>query len=236
MPADSPLSLTPTPRRKLTESVAEQLLEEIHRRGLEHGTRMPSERELMKALGVGRSTVREALNGLAMLGVIEIRHGQGAFIVSPPAAESHDLTTALARGVTRDLLEARRPVEIEVARLASQRRTDADLLEIEAILTDHEREIAAGKPGERFAAGFHLALAEAAHNEVLRGFVAGYSKLLEERGPNLEALPGYCDWELADHRRLFDAVAAGDADGAAAAMTGHLNRMTEFYGELGLKV
>src|SRR3712207_8016336 len=48
-------------------------------------TRIPSERELMSAFGVGRSTVREAINGLAMLGVLEIRHGQGAFVADPAA-------------------------------------------------------------------------------------------------------------------------------------------------------
>ena len=70
---------------------------------------MPSERELMQALNVGRSTVREALNGLVMLGVIEIRHGQGAFVTERPhsQAEPEAIAAALAKGVTRDLLEVR---------------------------------------------------------------------------------------------------------------------------------
>ena len=79
----SKVSLSPAPRRKLTETVAEQLLTAI--RKLPPGTKVPSERELTKELGVGRSTVREALNGLAMLGVVEIRHGQGVFVTSEPA-------------------------------------------------------------------------------------------------------------------------------------------------------
>ena len=81
------LALSPVTRRKLTETVAAQLLQAI--RELPPGTRVPSERELTRELGVGRSTVREALNGIAMLGIVEIRHGQGVFVTeAPPATAS----------------------------------------------------------------------------------------------------------------------------------------------------
>src|SRR5450755_2759143 len=120
------------PRRKLTETVAQQLLAAI--RGLPPGTRVPSERELTKHLGVGRSTVREALNGLAMLGVVEIRHGQGVFVTGDPSqlSEPSAITAALERGVTNEFIEARLIVEVEVARLAARRRTDEDLARLSA--------------------------------------------------------------------------------------------------------
>src|SRR4029079_106965 len=69
---DAKLALSPVTRRKLTETVAEQLLDAI--RELPPGTRVPSERELTRELGVGRSTVREALNALAMIRIGEQRH------------------------------------------------------------------------------------------------------------------------------------------------------------------
>ncbi|MDP9242639.1 MAG: GntR family transcriptional regulator, partial [Actinomycetota bacterium] len=75
------LLIRQAPRKKLAETVAHQILEAI--RDLAPGTRLPPERELTKRLGVGRSTVREALNGLAMIGVVEIRHGQGVFVTEP---------------------------------------------------------------------------------------------------------------------------------------------------------
>ncbi|MGO8955780.1 MAG: FadR/GntR family transcriptional regulator, partial [Streptosporangiaceae bacterium] len=113
-------------RPKLTEVVAQQLLDVI--RGLPEGARVPSERELTAELGVGRSTLREALHGLELLGEIEIRHGQGVF-VSKPSSDKRGmaaLTAAINQGVTHDLLEARKVIEVEVARLAGQRRTDAE--------------------------------------------------------------------------------------------------------------
>src|ERR1700743_3203579 len=96
----SGLTLSPTPRSKLAVTVAQQLLAEIRSKQLETGTKLPSERELMTLLGVGRSTIREAVNGLAMLGVIEIRHGQGAFVANPAAGSEAPgaLGSALARG------------------------------------------------------------------------------------------------------------------------------------------
>jgi GntR family transcriptional regulator, transcriptional repressor for pyruvate dehydrogenase complex len=228
------LSLTPPSRRKLTQTVAEQLLNEIRRRRLAPGTRMPSERELMQALNVGRSTVREALNGLVMLGVIEIRHGQGAFVTERPRsqAEPEAIAAALAKGVTRDLLEARRPVEIEMARLAAERRTAADLSEIEAVLDAHQR-ARTDQQAARSSARFHRLLAQAAHNEVLAGFVASYQKLLAERGPLLEEqIEGYREWELAEHRRLHEAVRDGDAELAAKRMRAHLTEVAKLHERL----
>ena len=228
------LSLTRVPpRRKLVETVAEQVIGEIRRRGLAAGTRMPSERELMAALGVGRSTVREALNGLAMLGAIEIRHGQGAFVTQrPDQVTAPEITTALAKGVTRDLLEARAPVETEIARLAATRRTHADLREIEAVLERHEKALTAGRPAVRHSVRFHIVLAQAAHNEVLAGFVASFAKLLAERGPTLEELPGYRDWELAEHRGLYEAVRDGDPGLAAERMRAHLAQVEDYHSRL----
>lgn len=231
------LSLTPVaPRRKLAETVAEQVLREISGRGHAPGTRMPSERELMAALGVGRSTVREALNGLALLGVIEIRHGQGAFVARKPDwVSAPEITTALAKGVTLDLLEARNPVETEIARLAALRRTPADLKEIEAVLEKHARALERGRAAARHSARFHLVLAQAAHNEVLAGFVASFAKLLAERGPALEELDGYREWELREHRGLCEAVRDGDPDLAATRMRSHLTQVSDFHAALASK-
>jgi GntR family transcriptional regulator, transcriptional repressor for pyruvate dehydrogenase complex len=222
-------------RRKLAERVAADVLAEIRRRELAPGTRILSERELMDALGVGRSTVREALNGLALLGIIEVRHGKGAFVAADPVAhEARDgLSAALAKGVTHDLLEARRPLETETARLAALRRTETDLAEIEATLVAYERALGKGKSGASHAARFHVRLAEAAYNEVLTKFVASIVPSLVERGPLLEALAGYRDWELADHRRIYEAVASGDPKLAAARMVGHLEKVTEYYRRAG---
>lgn len=234
--SDGPgLSLTHSDRRKLTDSVAQRLLAEIKRQGLREGTRMPSERSLQESLGVSRSTVREALRGLATLGVVEIRHGGGVFVAAGAAMAgvTDGIAAALSRADSRVLFEARRPAEIELVRLAAVRRTSAELSKLRSILARQERVVMQGRPAPPQAALFHVLLVEAAHNEVLASFAASCRQILEERGPKLELLEGYQEWELKDHRGLFEAVQDRNADLAAARMQSHLDRVVDFYQRLG---
>jgi GntR family transcriptional repressor for pyruvate dehydrogenase complex len=221
-------------RPKLSEEIARILLTEIRTRELPPGTRLPSERELMAQLQVGRSTIREVINGLAILGAIEVRHGQGAFVRDPDATAPvpNALAAALARGVTRDLFEARRVVEVHTARLAAARRTPGDMSALDEILHEHDRAIATGISGVGPSVRFHVRLAWAAGNEILTQTVKSVANLLSERGPGLEALAGYREWELGEHRAVLAAVATGDADRAAARMEAHLDQVIGWHGRL----
>ena len=235
--SDQTLSLSPIPRSSLAETVARQLLKEIREKRLEPGTKLPSERDLMQALGVGRSSIREAINGLTMLGAVEVRHGQGAFVTEAAngIAPSRTIAIALARGVTRELFEARRLVEAETARRAAERRTDADLVEIAAAITDHETAVAADLAAVEPAVRFHIEVAEAAHNEVLAGFVGSFAQLLGERGPILEQVPGYREWEVEQHRSVFEPIEAGDPELAVERMRAHLDAVVEYHERIGLQ-
>jgi GntR family transcriptional repressor for pyruvate dehydrogenase complex len=190
----------------------------------------------MQDLGVGRSTVREALNGLALLGVIEIRHGQGAFVVGEPSlvGESTALATALERGVTKEFIEARLLVEVEVSRLAAGRRTDEDLRLIEETLQEQQRRLDGEiEPLMDVAASFNVVLAEAAHNEVLTGIIRSFVDLMIERAPKIYALEGFPAWDIAEHRGLYEAVRDRDGDLAAARMRDHILKVAERYREAG---
>jgi GntR family transcriptional regulator, transcriptional repressor for pyruvate dehydrogenase complex len=236
VPADAAsaptLPLAQASRRKLADTVTEQLLQAI--RDLPPGTRLPSTQELTRRLGVGRSTVREALNGLATLGMVEIRHGMGV-VVSAGASVGwgqDPVSLALAKGVTRDLLEARQIVEIANARLAAVRRTELDLRDIEASLGAHERCLDYPiKP----ASEFHVLIAEAAHNEVLVGVFRSFFKPMIARGPVLyERLNGFGQWELEQHRWIYEAVRDQNADEAAERMRQHVTAMESHYRKVGV--
>jgi GntR family transcriptional regulator, transcriptional repressor for pyruvate dehydrogenase complex len=226
--------LSRSARPKLSEQVASLLLGQIREQGLTRGARIPSERELMVRLGVGRSTIREVLNGLAILGALEIRHGQGAFVLDPDAglAVPNTIAAALARGVTRDLFEARRLVEVHTTRLAAHRRTERDLSEISQILDAHARAISDRVPAVEHAVGFHVRLAWAAGNEMLARTVECIGDLLSERGPALEALRGYREWELAEHGKVLAAVASADSENAAERMSAHLDEVVSWHERL----
>lgn len=230
------VSLAPVARRKLSETVAQQLLEAFH--DLPPGTKVPSERELTKDLGVGRSTVREALNGLAVLGVLTIRHGQGAFIAEnakEKEAPHAVLTTALERGETREYVEARLLVEVQVTRLAAERRTDEDLQRIEDALKVQEQSLSADDIDATLgvAVSFNVLLAEAAHNEILAAMIQTFVQLMADRGPKLYALPGFGEWDLREHRGIYEAVRDQDGDHAAELMRKHIEQLAEYYRKAG---
>jgi GntR family transcriptional regulator, transcriptional repressor for pyruvate dehydrogenase complex len=234
--APGTISISNVPRQKLAEKVTQQLLEAV--RPLAPGTKLPSEKELAHKLAVGRSTLREALNGLAVLGMVDVRHGQGTFISNAPPAVGNNgqaqeaIAVALAKGVTRDLLEARLIIEVAMVRLAAQRRTDVDLREMEAVLEVHQRSLDNPiKP----ASQFHVLLAEAARNEVLASLFQSFLKrLMDPRGPRLyEQLEDFAAWELAEHRGIYEAVRAGEPELAAERMRNHVNAMELHYRKVG---
>ena len=232
--ARAEFSLKPAPRQKLAETVAQQLFEAI--RDLPPGTRVPPERELTKELGVGRSTVREALNGLALMGVVDIRHGQGVFVAErKDEDDSTDaLEQALMKGVTREFIEARLVVEVEIARFAAQRRTDNDLQQIAETIEELKR--ALGAPTKRAlkpATQFNLAVAEAAHNEVLASLMRPFVRLMIERAPALYDQEEFRRWDIEDLTRIYEAIREGDGDLAAERMREHILAVGEHYRRAG---
>jgi GntR family transcriptional repressor for pyruvate dehydrogenase complex len=232
--ARAEFALKPAPRQKLAETVAQQLFEAI--RDLPPGTRVPPERELTKELGVGRSTVREALNGLALMGVVDIRHGQGVFVAErKDEDDSTDaLEQALMKGVTREFIEARLVVEVEIARFAAERRTDGDLQQIAETIEELKR--ALGAPTKRAlkpATQFNLAVAEAAHNEVLASLMRPFVRLMIERAPALYDQEEFRRWDIEDLTRIYEAIREGDGDLAAERMREHILAVGEHYRRAG---
>jgi GntR family transcriptional repressor for pyruvate dehydrogenase complex len=224
-------SLKRAPRQKLAETVAQQLFEAI--RDLPPGTRVPPERELTTELGVGRSTVREALNGLALMGVVDIRHGQGVFVADRTDADARPpdaLQRALTKGVTHEFIEARLVVEVEIARLAAQRRTEGDLQQIADTIADLKSALnAPTRKALKPATEFNLAVAEAAHNEILASVMRPFVKLMVERAPALYDQTEFRRWDIEDHTRIYEAIRDGDADLAAERMRDHILAVGEHY-------
>jgi GntR family transcriptional repressor for pyruvate dehydrogenase complex len=185
----------------------------------------------MAVLKVGRSTIREALRGLALLGVVEVRQGQGNFVASTPpnTGTAQGLAAILANSTTRDLLEARRLVEVQVARIAADRRTDEDLREMQSLLERDAAHISSTSTEARHSPSFHLALCRATQNKVVEGFVQSYRSVLAQRAPSLAAIPGYLQWELGDHSRILQAVGNRDVEQAGKTMQDHLIQVEELY-------
>src|SRR3990170_6396706 len=133
-------TLPPLDRGK---QVMEALADYVERAALKSGDRLPTERELMAALSVGRSTIREALGRFEALGVTETRKGSGTYLLKPISAGTiHlplSLNTAQLRAGLLHTLEVRRGIEAEASMVAARRRTVDDLRTIEEKLIAMER-------------------------------------------------------------------------------------------------
>lgn len=223
--------------RKRAEQVRDIIVDLIQTRDLEPGDKLPTERQLMKRLGVGRSTVREALHSLVGLGVVEARPGRG-FYVGQLSIE--DVTRALSGAlhlrteVSWKLVEARSIIEVASGRLAAERRTAKDLESIEEAVQRLREAYDAYDLDTIVAAdhSFHAAIVRATHNEVLIAMLSSIApwlakhqrELYEHRMEN-----GIYDREfvVGSHKVIQIAVADGDADEAEKQVRGHLQPIWE---------
>ena len=224
----SPLRITP-----LKEQVVHELMRLIKEGACVPGDRIPTERELSDRLGVSRSTVREAVQFLQALGVLEIRHGSGTYVAAS-ASRAQDLRREWRRwtrnhaGRVRELLEVRRGIESFAAELAAGRVAAgvADTAPIESMadaLAAMDAESAKDVPDlVRADMVFHRSMCEASGNAALVEFVELLSKeLIRERAASF-ALEGRLERSRAEHGEIYEAVAGGDSERARLAVLAHL--------------
>ncbi|MFF1307829.1 FadR/GntR family transcriptional regulator [Streptomyces sp. NPDC058307] len=219
------MPLGPVRPSPLVEQAAERLREQITAGHWPVGTKLPGETTLAKELGVGRSTVREALRALAGAGLVQPRQGAGVFVTATEAAE--DWPTRLRRAAVTDVYEVRMAVEVHAARLAASRRTPEDVTAMERALEG--RRTASASSDAAFVdadIAFHAAVVAAAHNPVLADLFGEFTPVLRDGLVELLALTGLRDDDpnTADeaHAALVRAVADGDAEGAAEILRGEL--------------
>lgn len=154
-------------RHPLAEQAAEEILRRVGTGEWPLGHKLPGETTLAAQLGVGRSTIREAVRELAGKRVLESRQGAGVFVIGAQAVEDWD--QVLRRADITDVLEGRLAIETEAARLAANRRTPADLRALKQTLAARER-AAREDSDEGYVEAdlvFHRAIVIAAHNAVL---------------------------------------------------------------------
>jgi DNA-binding FadR family transcriptional regulator len=209
------------------ESLAEQAVEEILRRvGAGEwpvGQKLPGETTLAAQLGVGRSTVREAVRELAGRRVLESRQGAGVFVVGTQPVEDWD--QVLRRAAISDVLEGRVAIESEAARLAASRRTGVDLRGLKRTLAERAR-AASGSDEEYIEAdlAFHRAVVTAAHNAVLGELFDSFVPRVRRAMVDMLKLDATAQHrgDQAEHAAIVEAIRAKDAELAAAVSRSHL--------------
>jgi GntR family transcriptional repressor for pyruvate dehydrogenase complex len=220
----SPLHREPT----LADRATVQLQALILSRVFQPGDRLPSERELGSRLKVSRTVVREALRALATKGLVEVRDGAGAYVRTP----STDLVTELlgicvSHMETGDvtsghILEMRRILEIEMSGLAAERRGAKDLAELKRLLGLMARPRSTREAWAKMDYEFHDHVAIASQNPLFPIVLRSISEVLMRGRLMGVRLPDYQAKALHHHRNVYEAIRAGSAEGARAAMADHL--------------
>jgi len=215
------------------EMVAEQIIAKITSGELSPGSKLPSQRDLAEMLGVGRSSVREAINALVVLGYLAPLQGKGTFIndLLPDADGGLDkLNAALSAGSIFDLMEARELLECRSAALAAERADGEQVRMLKVIMT----QVAATENEYSFFLDadirFHTAVAAAAGNMVLceltklvlEKVAAHHNKLKTTMLP-----PAYRDVSILTATRVVEAIASGDGVDASRWMAEHLNAIRD---------
>lgn len=212
----------------LSDRVTEQIQQLIVASHLVVGDRLPAERELAEQFGVSRTVVREAVRSLVAKGMLEVKPGSGTAVRMPTAETMGPSMTLFLRGNQTDfdykqVIEVRRTLEVEIAGLAAERRTDQDLRLLEQILTNTSGIISDRNRFVEWDVSFHAALATATHNELFSLLLDSVVSVMRKAREVGFALPSTPKAALAWHQAIFVEVKKGHGAGARKAMSGHLD-------------
>ena len=221
--------LKAVPRSNLTTDICRKMVDHLVNGDWLEGDRIPPERELCQKLGVGRSSLREAMKALEIIGMIEMRVGEGTFVCRRSDFLSHPLLWAIAgSGVTEanELVEARKLIEVELAGLAAVRSTPDDLQQIGIHLDTMETSLDDTAKFLEADIAFHVAIGQAGHNRVLLNSLHLIRNLMKQWvRTSLEQHAFVAAAALEQHRAIFVALAKRNPAKAREAMQDHLNAM-----------
>jgi GntR family transcriptional regulator, transcriptional repressor for pyruvate dehydrogenase complex len=216
-------------RNKVYEEVAKQI-ERLILKKLKPGDKLPSERELAEMLQVSRSSIRDAIRGLELMGLVEPRQGAGT-IVRELSAESvvNPFANSLKqqRDQVSELLDFRKMLEPPLAARAAAHATDDEIAEMEETLQRQETKMALGEAAIAEDTEFHYSIALASGNTVVLKVLDVVMDLLRETRERSLQVEGRAQRSLAGHRRILASIKRRDAESAKAAMRRHVEDVEE---------
>lgn len=213
-------------RVNLSDSVADHIKSMIQTGRLRLGDKLPPEREFAQQLGVSRTALREAFKSLSLMGILEIKQGEGTFIsrVGPPSfMKAIEPMLLLNRTDILELVEARRIIETKSAAFCALRAGDEELREIEELVLLMGEKIGNIEAFNQLDLEFHLCIAKAAHNSVLSTVLGTVRDLLMEQVRHVQQLPGAITRAFHFHQELARVLCARDSTGAERVMYEHLD-------------
>lgn len=227
--SEEPLAFdTPIERETVAEMVARRIMGMVTARALKPGDQLPPERDLAESLGVSRPSVREAIRGLSILGVVKSRQGGGAYITELDAEAILGpirFFLSLEDVNIRELYDARSLIESDVARRAAVNMTDAQLDALAAIVDAQAATLTDARAFRVSDFAFHEAIWNGCGNAFLKRIGESLNALGLEFRKRASETAGVLERSLDDHRRLLQALRARDPDAAAQAAESHMHNV-----------
>jgi GntR family transcriptional regulator, sialic acid-inducible nan operon repressor len=228
--------MEPVQKKKLYVEVLDRIMAAISTSEFPPGSQLPSEKELMGMIGVGRPAIREAMQALQQMGLIRISHGERARVINPtPDVIVAQISAAMImmlstnpRGL-EELKEIRLLLESGLVRMATRRASARDLDRLGETL----RELKDARGNNlRFVAAdmhFHALIAEMSGNSMIAAVSKGMLDWLSRFKRDLVSVKGAERLTIEEHERILKAIVSGDADAAGKAMEDHIGRASELY-------
>ncbi len=220
--------------RKVTDAVLGKMTELLQKGAIEPGERLPTEKELAEAFGVGRSSIREALQVLEHVGFVETRHGVGRFVSEDAEVLNEGLNWVcdLRFASAMNLLEAREAVEVACVRLAAERASADDIQQLSEML-DHMQETDCMDEAFEVETDFHLRLARSCGNPVMSDLVKMLFEMLTVQVQDFaETMPYTLQPIVEAFGQILDALRTGNAQQAEQAMKVHFTVTKESFEEM----
>jgi GntR family transcriptional regulator, transcriptional repressor for pyruvate dehydrogenase complex len=218
------MALAPIAAPRLFRRIADAIAAAIDAGEFAPGERLPAERELARRLAVSRSSLREALSALELEGRVDVRVRSGVYVRARGARRPR--TARADHPSPFDVLRARRVVEAETAALAARHATPAQVAAIRSAFERLARDMRANRAHSTGDRQFHVTIAEAGGNgalaEIVRGLWSAQRDALASRLELLFVTGRRRRDNIGEHRRILDAIRAGDAQAARRAMREHL--------------
>jgi GntR family transcriptional repressor for pyruvate dehydrogenase complex len=229
------LSIVAATRPKLAAQVAERLLSEIWSGRWQPGDRLPTEPEMVALFGVSRTPVREAMQSLRLLGVVDISPRRGATVRALPVESVMDV--AVLSGVMAphaslsDVFEFRHSMESAVAALAARRATAERVNELRSLVAGHAAAIAwqDHERAQQLDLDFHIVLAESCGNAIYHSLARALTGLFIEIRRLTSGIPGAPEAAVGEHQAILAAIAAHDAEQARRAAARHIRQTRARY-------
>lgn len=210
----------------ISNKIVKLLIKLIKEKQFTPGDKLPGERDLANTLGVGRSSLREALRILDHMNVLEIRPGLGTFVTSleiESLIEPIEFTFALDDTSILKVFEARKTLELKTVELAAEYITDEELTELEMLylkMTDKAQPVTYRETADR---EFHTLIASASRNPLLYRFVCVVLEAMTKQRQESYMLPNATHIANQEHEQILMHLKAHQIDAARQAMLDHLN-------------